>query len=60
MAEFDAGKREAMVKDLMRHYHDQATALYLYELPVLDAVSGRVRNYDPQRSRINYESITLN
>ncbi len=59
LAEFDTAKREAMIKDLMRYYHDQATALFLYELPVLDAVSKRVRNYDPQRSRINYESITV-
>ena len=59
LAEFDAAKREAIIKDLMRYYHDQATALFLYELPVLDAVSKRVRNYDPQRSRINYESITV-
>ena len=43
----------------MRYYHDQATAVFLYELPVLDAVSKRVRTYNPQRSRINYESITV-
>lgn len=60
LAEFDPAKRESLIKDLMRHYHDQATALFLYELPVLDAVSNRVRNYDPQRSRINYEAITVN
>jgi peptide/nickel transport system substrate-binding protein len=57
IAEFDEARRAAMIRELMAFYHDQATALYLYELPILDAVGKRVRNYAPQRSRINYETI---
>jgi ABC-type transport system substrate-binding protein len=59
IAEFDEGKRAAITRDLMAFYRDQATALYLYELPVLDGVAKRVKNYAPQRSRINYDTISV-
>jgi peptide/nickel transport system substrate-binding protein len=59
MQEFDDAKRAAMIREIMAFYHDQATALLLYELPMLDGVAKRVTNYAPQRGRINYESIEV-
>lgn len=52
-------ERRALTQQVLRHYHEQATAVLLHEVPILDAVGPRVVNYAPNRAKINYESISL-
>jgi peptide/nickel transport system substrate-binding protein len=58
--EWDEGKALALRQDLMRHYHDQAPALFLYETVNFAAVASRVRNFTMiNGSHIPYDEITL-
>jgi peptide/nickel transport system substrate-binding protein len=43
--EFDEGKAMTLRRQLAKHYHDQAPALFLYESPTFVGVSKRVLNY---------------
>jgi peptide/nickel transport system substrate-binding protein len=52
-------ERARLTREVLRFYHDQATSLMLHEIPVLDGVMPRVRNYAPQKGKINYETIAL-
>jgi len=55
----DLAEREKLTRDVLRFYHDQATTLMLHEIPILDGVAKRVRNYAPQKGKINYETIEV-
>jgi peptide/nickel transport system substrate-binding protein len=57
--EFDPAKREQLVAQVMRHYHDQAPAIFLHEIRQYDGVSAKVRNYEPVNMVINYHAIDL-
>jgi peptide/nickel transport system substrate-binding protein len=52
-------ERARLTTDVLRFYHDQATTILLNEIPILDGVAKRVKNYAPQRGKINYETIEL-
>ncbi len=51
--------RARLTTDILRFYHDQATTLMLHEVPMTDGVAKRVKNYAPQKAKINYETIEL-
>jgi peptide/nickel transport system substrate-binding protein len=57
--EFDPARREDLLKEIMRAYHDDPPALYLFEAVYIDGVDRRVRNYSPVNGIINYEQIRL-
>jgi peptide/nickel transport system substrate-binding protein len=57
--EFDPERREALLKQIMRAYHDDPPALYLFEAIYIDGVGARVRNYQPVNGIINYDEIQL-
>ncbi len=57
--EFDADKRAAILREIMRVYHNTAPMLYLYESVHFDGLSARVRNYRPVNRVINYEELQL-
>ena len=57
--EFDVEKREALVRAVMREYHDSAPMLYLYESVFFDGLSSRVRGYSPANRIINFHEIWL-
>lgn len=59
MTEFDLERRAALTREVLRFYRDQATAILLHEVPILDGVSPRLIGYDPQKGRINYHSIDI-
>ncbi len=59
LREFDDGKRAAITRDILKFYRDQATAILLYDIPVLDGVAARVKKYEPAHTRINYETISV-
>jgi len=42
--EFDPTKREAMLQQAMKYYHDQASALYMYERVQIDGLAKNVEN----------------
>lgn len=52
-------QRGRLTKDVLNFYHDQATALMLHEIPLLDAIGPRVSGYAPNKGKINYEELTL-
>lgn len=52
-------ERARLTTEILRFYHDQATTLMLHEIPMIDGVAKRVKNYDPQKGKINYETIEL-
>ena len=52
-------QRNALTQEVLAFYHDQATAILLHEIPLLDGVGPRVQNYAPNKGKINYESISL-
>ena len=52
-------QRAELTQKVLAFYHDQATALLLHEVPLLDAIGPRVIGYKPNKGKINYETITL-
>ncbi len=52
-------ERASLTREVLAFYHDQATAILLQEVPLLDGVGPRVGNYAPNKGKINYETITL-
>jgi len=59
MAAPNLEQRAKLTQDVLAFYHDQATALMLHEIPLLDAIGSRVVGYAPNKGKINYETITL-
>jgi peptide/nickel transport system substrate-binding protein len=57
--EFDAQHRESLLQDIMRAYHDDPPALYLFEAVYIDGIGQRVHNYNPVNGIINYHEIEL-
>lgn len=57
--EFDPDKRIAILRDIMRAYHETAPTLYLYESVYFDGLSRRVRNFEPMNRIINYHELSL-
>ena len=57
--EFDTKKRTELLHKIMKHYHEQAAAIYLYEEIQIDAVKNRVRNYRPVNRYINWHEIEI-
>ncbi|MSO64922.1 MAG: ABC transporter substrate-binding protein [Alphaproteobacteria bacterium] len=57
--EFDPGKRDQYVAQVMKRYRDQAWGLFLHEELQVDGLSKRIRNYKPVNVTINYADIDL-
>lgn len=57
--EFDEVKRRNMLKEINKHYHDQASAIFLYEEVQIDAVSNKVKGYAPTNRVINWHDLTI-
>ncbi len=55
----DLEQRIKLTREVLRFYHDEAPAIMLHEIPLLDGVAKRVKNYAPQKGKINYETIEL-
>ena len=59
MASPNLERRAELTREVLTFYHEQATALLLHEIPLLDAIGPRVIGYAPNKGKINYETITL-
>ncbi len=57
--EMDRGKREAMLKELMRLSHDEALALYLYDGIDIFGVAKRVRGFNSWNRNPHYEAMAI-
>ena len=57
--EFDPGKRGELMAKVMQFYHDEATALYLYDRVQIDGLAANVRNYQVVDRTINWHEIEL-
>ena len=51
--------RAQVARKIMAHYHDQASALYLYEAPRFHGTAKRVRGFRIDHSLIHYEDIEI-
>lgn len=57
--EFDAARRVKLLQEVMRAYHEDPPALYLFEAIYVDGVHRRVGHYNPVNGIINYHEITV-
>jgi len=57
--EFDENKRRDMLKQINKYYHDNASAIFLYEEVQIDAVSNKVQGYAPNNRIINWSDISV-
>lgn len=57
--EFDPERRQTLVREVMRAYHENPPMLYLWESVHFDGLSSRVRNYHPRNRLINYHEISV-
>lgn len=57
--EFDAPKRAALVRQVVKHYHDQALITYMFERVQIDGLSKSVRNYRLFNRAMNWHEIDL-
>ena len=58
-AEFDKAKRADLVRQVVKHYHDEALISYMYERSVIDGLSPKVKNYRLFNRAINWHEIDL-
>jgi peptide/nickel transport system substrate-binding protein len=57
--EFDLAKREELMRELMKFYRDQATALYMYERVQIDGLGRNVEGYAQVNRAITWHDIAL-
>jgi peptide/nickel transport system substrate-binding protein len=57
--EFDEVKRRKMLMEINKYYHENASAIFLYEEVQIDAVSNKVKGYAPNNRVINWEGISI-
>jgi len=55
----DLNERINLTQEVLAFYHDQATAVLLHEVPLMDAIGPRVVGYAPNKGKLNYETMTL-
>ena len=59
LQQVDPGKRGELMAKVMQFYHDEATALYLYDRVQIDGLAANVRNYQVVDRTINWHEIEL-
>ncbi len=57
-AEWNPDKRVALIRQILKRYHDEPPMLYLHDTVMFDGLSDRVRGYDPVNLIINYHDLT--
>ncbi|MBT5240457.1 MAG: ABC transporter substrate-binding protein [Rhodospirillaceae bacterium] len=59
MAEGDLGRREAMVRSLLRRYHDDPPALYMFQMVGFTGLAPRVKNFSSDYGVYNFHAMDL-
>ena len=57
--EFDSAKRKALLHQLMRWYHEEAPAIYLFDQVEMNGIAARVKNFKNINRAFNYHEMTL-
>lgn len=57
--EFDPAKRKQLLLQVARYYRENAPAIFLHEEVQVDAVSNKVRGYNPVNRLVNWHEIDL-
>lgn len=57
--EFDPAKRAVLVRQVVKHYHDEALISYMYERSVIDGLSPKVKNYRLFNRAVNWHELEL-
>lgn len=57
--EFDPKKRADLMRDVVKHYHDQALITYMFERFQIDGLAANVKNYRMFNRAINWHEIEL-
>lgn len=55
----DMTTRQALTRKVMRHYHDQAASLFLYDAARIMGVGPRLKSFDATSTRIRWDRIAL-
>lgn len=55
----DLEERISLTQEVLAFYHDQATAILLHEVPLMDGIGPRVVGYAPNKGKLNYETMSL-
>lgn len=55
----DLEERTRLTQDVLAFYHNQASAILLHEVPLMDGIGPRVVGYAPNKGKLNYETMTL-
>ena len=58
-SEWDPDKRIALVRQLLKAYHDDPPMLYLHDTVMFDGLNRRVQGYAPYNLIVNYHDLTL-
>ncbi|MCB2108994.1 MAG: ABC transporter substrate-binding protein [Rhodobacteraceae bacterium] len=58
-SEFDLDQRIALVRGILKKFHDDPPMLYMHETVMIDGLAARVRNYRPLNLIVNYHQIDL-
>jgi peptide/nickel transport system substrate-binding protein len=59
LREFDEEKRLRMVQDIMAAYHEDAPAIFLYDVVRFGALTRRVQNFKEENGFINFHEMTF-
>lgn len=58
-AVFDEAKRTALTQEIVRHYRDVASALFLFPIVTLDGVSAKVTGWGPWNDNLMFHQLDL-
>ena len=58
-SEMDPKKRVKLLQEVMKYYHDNALALFMYERAQFDAMTKNVKNYELVNRAISWHAIEL-
>ena len=58
--EFDLDKRAKHVRNVVKHYHDEALISYMYERITISGLSPKIKNYQIFNRAVNWHEIELN
>ena len=56
---FDPERRLALLRQILRRYHESPPMLFLHETVVFDGLNKTVKGYDPRARLANYHQLEL-
>jgi len=59
MSEGDLERREGMVRNLLRRYHDDPPAIYMFQMVGFTGLSPRVKNFESEFGVYNFDTMDI-